>query len=434
MKDEERSSLQETITQALEQMKKEEGDAFKLSSVNLAELERMTGISRGKLRRIKDAGFVVKPHGNTGKERPSTVVSGFSGVIDEFLRRNVKNSNTIFRELKKVGYTGGKSQVKEYIRNHKYLLPAKREVIASQGNRGRRYKSEPGEQYQMDWGFVNVDTNDGRTYRAACFAMMCHHCGRRYVEFFPDAKQENLFIGMIHAFQRIGVPEYVLTDNMKSVVNGRDVDGHPIWNHDYEAFMNTIGFRTKLCKPRHPFTKGAVERLIRFVKESFVDGRMFGNITDLNYEALKWCDEQDNTYHQCVDCTPSHEHARHCMARAHQLVMTDEIRMYLCVERKISFDGFVSFEGRKFGVPYSYTARTCRVMRNGYTLYIYSDDLRQLLTKHDVTWSRKDSFCQDQFKQQPEEFPTMPVKVHMHQETVSGHNSAFDRFNFDKEA
>ena len=71
---------------------------------------------------------------------------------------------------------------------------------------------------------------------------ICHHCGERYIEFFPNAKQENLFIGMIHAFKRMGVPDHVLTDNMKSVVLYRDSEGHPVWNHDYEAFMNTISF------------------------------------------------------------------------------------------------------------------------------------------------------------------------------------------------
>ena len=115
--------------------------------------------------------------------------------------------------------------------------------------------------------------------------MICHHCGERYIEFFPNAKQENLFIGMIHAFKRMGVPDHVLIDNMKSVVLYRDSEGHPVWNHDYEAFMNTIGFETKLCRPRHPFTKGAVERLVRFVKENFLAERVFGTITDLNYEA-----------------------------------------------------------------------------------------------------------------------------------------------------
>ena len=66
----------------------------------------------------------------------------------------------------------------------------------------------------MDWGFVEVENTSGNTYKVACFAMICHCCGQRYIEFFPNAKQENLFIGMIHAFLYMVVPEYVLTDNM----------------------------------------------------------------------------------------------------------------------------------------------------------------------------------------------------------------------------
>ena len=80
---------------------------------------------------------------------------------------------------------------------------------------------------------------DGSEYNAACFAMVCHHCGQRYVEFFPNAKQENLFIGIIHAFGYMDIPKYILTDNMKSVVLHRDFEGHPVWQKDYEAFMKT---------------------------------------------------------------------------------------------------------------------------------------------------------------------------------------------------
>lgn len=59
----------------------------------------------------------------------------------------------------------------------------------------------------------------------------------------------------------MGVPKYVLTDNMKSVVLKRDSEGKPIWNLEYEGFMKTVGFQTKLCKPKHPFTKGKVALL-----------------------------------------------------------------------------------------------------------------------------------------------------------------------------
>jgi len=221
-----------------------------------------------------------------GTTAQSTVLTGYTGVIDNFLRRDVKNSEVIYDRLQEMGYKGGRTQIKVYIKNHKDLLPAKRQSVSPQGNRGRRYSTGPGESYQMDWGFVNVEYDDSIETKVSCFAKICHHCGERYIEFFPNARQENLFIGMIHAFCYMGVPQRILTDNMKSVVIRRSEGGKPVWQKDYAEFMNTVGFETTLCKPRHPFTKGAVERLVRFVKENFIAGRTFHDLSDLNAQAL----------------------------------------------------------------------------------------------------------------------------------------------------
>ena len=286
----------------------------------------------------------------------------------------------------------------------------------------------------MDWGFVNAADSYGNTSQVACFAMICHHCGGRYIEFFPNATQENLFIGMLHAFLYMGVPERVLTDNMKSVVIRRDANGHPIWNRDYAQFMATVGFHTQLCKPRHPFTKGKVERLVRFVKDNFLAARAFGTITDLNLEALRWCNEQNGRYHKAVDCIPAEKHGRECLTVCTALAQSREIAYYLCPERKISFDGFVNYEGRRFGVPYWYARHTCRVKREDYTLYIYADDLGQLLATHNVTWKRSDSFCPDQYtKILPREVPSVPVKTVIRQLEAPRHSSGFEKFDFDKE-
>ena len=434
MDERERNDLQSTISQALQIIKEKAGDKFDIERVNLAELQRLTGLSRKKLRNLKDNGFIVKPHGLTGRKKEDTVLSGFTGMIDALLMKGVTNSSTIKDRLNEAGCTSSQTTIKKYISEHKDLVPAKRKIVTPQGNRGRRYTSEPGESFQMDWGFVTVEQDSGASYRASCFAMICHHCGERYVEFFPNAKQENLFIGMIHAFQRMGVPEHVLTDNMKSVSAGRDSDGKPIWNKEYETFMTTIGFETKLCKPRHPFTKGAVERLVQFVKNNFMAGRTFGSITDLNYEAWRWCDRQNNRYHDGVYCIPHEEHQKNCLPAISELTLSDPIRIYLWPERRISFDGFVNYEGRRFGVPYRYAGKTCRVSRQEFTLYIYTPDLKHKLVEHNVTWSRRDSFCKDQYAaEQPEEYPTSPVTTLMHQNTPPLNRSAFDRFNFDKE-
>lgn len=420
-----------SIAQAIEEMKAEKGESFSPERINLAELERRTGISRGKLRRLKQNGFKNIPKGSDSRKHKITKLTGYTGIIDALLKQGVSNSTVILNRLQESGFEGKLTIVKDYIAAHKHLLPTKRQQIAPQGNRGRRYTTAPGETYQMDWGFTDALDYNGYVYRVACFAMICHHCGERYIEFFPNAKQENLFIGMIHAFQYMGVPQYVLTDNMKSVVLHRDLEGHPVWQKDYEAFMRTVGFDTKLCKPRHPFTKGAVERLVRFVKENFLSDRVFCNVTDLNWQALEWCNTQNGIYHRAVDGVPQQIHDAACSSHLRKLPDSNEARWYLCPERRISFDGFINYEGRRFGVPYSYSGSTARVMRSGDTLYIYSADMNSLLATHAVTWNHRDSFCAGQYEpQQPEELPTAPVKTQIRQLPQPTGNISFAKFDF----
>ena len=418
---EKHNDLTEIIAQTLNEMKKEQGEKFDINKVNLAELERRTGITHAKLRRIKSTGFIDQPHALTGRKAEVTLLTGFTGIIDSLLQKGITNSAVCFDRIKENGFTGGLTIVKDYISSHKELIPPKRQIIAPQGSRGQRYHTNPGESYQMEWGFVEVETATGDTFKVACFAMICHCCGQRYIEFFPNA------------FLYMGIPSYILTDNMKSVVIRRDGEGHPIWQKDYELFMGNLGFETKLCKPRHPFTKGAVERLVRFVKDNFLPGRVFTEITDLNYEALRWCNAQNDYYHRAVDCVPNDKHTHQCMKHASSLCETVELSYYLWPERKISFDGFVNFEGRRFGVPYWYTEKICRVKRDGYVLYIYDSKMTKVLTTHDVTWSRRDSFCKDQYvAEQPEELPTAPVKVQIQQLDPPKYDSGFSRFNFEE--
>jgi len=430
---EKHNDLTEIIAQTLNEMKRELGEKYDPNKINLAELQRRTGISRAKLRRLKKNSFIDLPHALTGRKAEQTLLTGFTGLIDSLLRKGITNSSICYERLKENGFQGGLSIVKDYIASHRELVPPKRQLIAPQGSRGQRYQTVPGESYQMDWGFTEVETASGSTHKVACFAMICHCCGQCYIEFFPNAKQENLFIGMIHAFLYMGIPSYILTDNMKSIVIRRDDQGQPVWQKDYELFMGNLGFETKLCKPRHPFTKGAVERLVRFVKENFLPGRVFQELTDLNYEAIRWCNTQNERYHRAVDCIPHEKHTNICMKYASALEETIELSYYLCPERRISFDGFVHYEGRRFGVPYWYTEKTCRVKRDGYILYIDDSKMTKILTTHDVTWSRLDSFCKDQYTvEQPEEKPTATVKVRIQQLNPSTYDSGFSKFNFEE--
>lgn len=428
---ERRDDLQEIIGKALEEMAAEAGEGFDPQACNLADLCRRTGLTRSRARTIKGHGFRVLPHGNTGRRAGTTVPAGHTGLVDDLLGKGVTNSQVIYERLVGQGYRGGLTSVKVYVAAHMDLVPARRRAVAPQGSRGQRFVTGPGQAYQTGWGFVTVVGLGGAEHKIACFAMVCHHCGSSYVEFFPNARQESLLIGMVHAFMAMGIPGEVPADNMKSVVVRRDLDGRPVWQRDYAEFMGCVGFRTRLCKPRHPFTRGKVERLIRFVKGNFLAGRDFTDITAPDEDAALWCAEQAGRWRRAVACVPAEEHGVACRASARELEVTEEVALWLCPRRRITFDGFAGYEGRRFGVPWWYERRDCRVSREGRYLHIYSDDLSRELVAHAAAWDRRDSWCEGRRADaQPEELPSQPVTTSIAQAELSPGKPAFAKFDF----
>ena len=404
------NDLERILAQALEETKSSNN-----GDVNLAEISRKTGISRKKLRRWKNNGYYLPPD-KRGRRPGSIKLRGYTEKIDSLLAKGVTNSEVILAFIRKDGFAGQATIVKNYISSHKDLVPLPRKVEIPHPERARRWYTDAGDCYQMDWGFVKVEDEDGKTWECACFVMVCHHCGFRYVEFFPNSKQENLFIGMLHAFSIMGVPQRVLTDNMKSVTLGRDANGNVIWNAEYDCFQNTVGFRTDLCKVAHPFTKGAVERLVRYVKENFIPGKRFYNCNELNRQALAWCLEKNSKLTKSRGLVPAEVHMQE-ETRVLTESERDILLPYLAPARRLTFDRFIQYEGRRYGVPSFYTKRSARVMRDHEKLVVLDLDDFAEIAAYDVDWARADKTCPGQWDygvlDQPEERPTAPVKSYL---------------------
>ena len=82
MKESKSNGLEDIISQAIEEMKSEQGNNFSLGKINLAELGRRTGVSRAKLRRLKENNFSFKPHALEGRKVPQTVLFGYTAILD----------------------------------------------------------------------------------------------------------------------------------------------------------------------------------------------------------------------------------------------------------------------------------------------------------------------------------------------------------------
>ena len=93
-------------------------------------------------------------------------------------RKEITNYSVCLERLQSVGFPRGLTTGKDFIASHKHLIPAKRQLLVPQGNRGRWLTTEPGEASLMDWRFTKVVDYDGSEYNVTSFAMVCHHFGQ----------------------------------------------------------------------------------------------------------------------------------------------------------------------------------------------------------------------------------------------------------------
>lgn len=208
----------------------------------------------------------------------------------------------------------------------------------------------------------------------------------------------------------------------------RDLDGRPVWQRDYAEFMGCVGFRARLCKPRHPLAKGKVERLIRFVRGSFLAGGDFTDITAPDEGAALWCAGQAGRRRRAVACVPAEERGAACRASARELGVTEEVAPWPCPRRRMTLDGLVSCGGRGLGVPRWYERRDCR---EGRYPRIYGDDLSRELVAHAAAWDRRDPWRGGRRADaRPEGLPGQPVATSIAQVGPSPGKPASARSDF----
>ena len=308
-------------------------------------------------------------HGLKGRKKPSKL-DPFKPEIHEMLKSGIFNCVVIHERLQDKGYTGGITIIKDYV---KPFRPAKSAPAV------RRYETLPGKQAQMDWGISCYIDEMGHVHKTPVFTMIMSHSRAKYVEFTKRCDLYSLLRCMVNAFEYYGgVPEIVLTDRMKTVIHGMEA-GKPIWNSRFEDFAADMGFVPKVCRARRPQTKGKVERLVDYVKDNFLPGRQFKDLHDLNTQALEWCKKVDSKTHGTTGKIPLEALSREPLLPLPDKSFRDTYRWET---RKVTREGFVSYDGAKYGVPWQYSGREVRVRICGDFFEAYYREVR--IAQHKV--------------------------------------------------
>jgi transposase len=177
----------------------------------------------------------------------------------------------VFDELRDRGYKGGRTVVKDFVREHRPRKVAPAEA---------RFHVKPGQQMQVDWAEMGVVTIEGVARKLYAFVAIMAWSRALFVRFSTDMKLLTWLDCHRRAFEYFGgVPSEVLIDNLKTGVLSR-AGGTVRFHPAYESMAIGYDFRPIAHFPMRPKTKGRVERIVRFVRQGFFEDR--GAIADLD--------------------------------------------------------------------------------------------------------------------------------------------------------
>jgi transposase len=305
------------------------------------------GVSRNTVRKyLRHPGL---PQAQPRPPRPSKLDPYREYIRRRMLEDGVTNSQVLLRELRAMGYTGGRTILKDFMKPLRPPRPAPATV---------RFETGPGEQAQVDLTLVSLVRPDGTSQRLWAFAMVLEWSRASYVEFVPKADLPAFLRCHVHAFEHFGgVPRRIVYDNTKLVVLGRDESRQPQWNPRFLDFALRAGFDARLCQPYRAQTKGKVERFLRYLQDNFLPSVRPTDLEDLNRQALLWClYVADQRVHSTTHERPA-ERLKQERLFLQPIPPRERVAPFLRESRTVGRDGFVIWQGSAYGVPWMYAGQ-----------------------------------------------------------------------------
>jgi transposase len=187
------------------------------------------------------------------------------------------SATRLYDEVQAAGYSGGYSQVKEFVREVRPKPPADPVV---------RFETPPGLQAQVD--FAEFRLPWGKRF---ALVVVLGYSRLLWLQFYSRQTMAVLMRGLEESFATFGgVPAELLFDQLKAVIidDQRPDGGKLLENAEFLRFAAHWGFRIRACRPYRAKTKGKVERPISYVRQNFFYAREFLNDADLNQQARSW--------------------------------------------------------------------------------------------------------------------------------------------------
>ena len=326
---------------------------------SVREIARLTGHSRNTVRKLLRAN---KAPLAAARVRPSKL-DAFKEYLTERWTAHGLSAVRLLPEIRSQGFTGSEQILRRFLQSLKADRQIDRRLTV-------RFETPPGEQAQCDWAEVGrFPQPDGTQARIYAFVMVLGYSRYLYVEFTRSMTLPSLIRCHQNAFAFFGGwPRRILYDNMRQVVIGPERI-----NPRFLDFTRHHGFEVRRCRPYRPRTKGKVERSVSYLRDSFLNGRTFSGVDDLNAQGRHWLGSVANVrLHATTKTRPCDRLLEETLTPCAGL---NAFQVSRCTARTVGVEALVRFEQSDYSVPARWTGTRVSVDAGDSVIVIRAKDL-----------------------------------------------------------
>lgn len=249
-----------------------------------------------------------------------------------------------------------------------------------------RFETSPGQQAQIDWKeSQEFITSDGEVLKINVFVFLLSNSRFKIFHLSLLKTQEVLFHFLDKSFEIInGVPETIVTDNMKTVMDKpRTKYSNGSINDKFKQFADDYGFHVHACIAGRPETKSKVETQMKVLDE-IKAYNTYLTYKELNELIQRINERENNSYHPSYKKIPIQALQKekaflsplpHESIRKHNIIKSSLV--------KVNKSSMFNYKNNQYSVLPEYIGKLVEIEVIDNLIYVYYN--KKMITIHSIS-------------------------------------------------
>ena len=332
-----------------------------LKGYNKTQIGRMLHIDRKTVRKVLKAPEDCNEAQPSGKGIWPSVLDKHAEYISAQLSKGISITRIHQGLSTDYGVSCGYTTVRDYVSKIRKSHPEAYMVL----------HSLPGEEAQVDFGYIGMFNVNGTLRKAWVFVMSLSYSRYMYAQITLSQSVQDFISCHVRAFRYFGgVPQSVKIDNLKAGIIETDFY-EPTVQMAYAEFARHYGFLPDPCRVYTPTDKGKVESNIKYVKENCFKGRDLKDLREAEEFLEGWLDGTANRrIHGTTKKIPMEQFSLSEKEKLQELPKEDFI-FSKSSSATVRTDCHIVYRGNYYSIPYTHIGMEVDLIEVNHLLRVY---------------------------------------------------------------